>query len=117
MSNPTFIYVTYIATTLEQLWDAIASDTFIQQYLGEESEHKRETLQADAPHELSYHVQFFDHTQPSRVRFLLEPAGGQVKLTVIHDRLTAQSYLQISHSATLCLSLLKELETAIALVA
>ncbi|KAM3094394.1 hypothetical protein ACKFKF_27555 [Phormidesmis sp. 146-12] len=28
MSKPTFLYVTYIATTIEQLWDAITSDSF-----------------------------------------------------------------------------------------
>ncbi|WNZ25819.1 ATPase [Leptolyngbya sp. NK1-12] len=137
MSNPTFLYVTYIATTIEQLWDAITSDSFTQQYLGEEQlqsdwqagspveqvnsegelERKGEVLRSQPPHELSYTFQFFDHTQPSRVRFLLEPSGTRVKLTVIHDRLEAQSYLSVSRRGTMCLSTLKrllELELAIA---
>jgi uncharacterized protein YndB with AHSA1/START domain len=32
MNKPTFVYVTYIATTLEQLWEAIVSEEFTQQY-------------------------------------------------------------------------------------
>jgi uncharacterized protein YndB with AHSA1/START domain len=140
MSKPTFVYVTYIATTLEQLWDAITSEAFTKQYLGEgelqldwqvgspieqinsegESERKGEVVRSHPPHELSYTYQFFDHTQPSRVRFLLEPSETQVKLTVIHDRLEAQSYLSFSPRWTMSLSLLKqllELEPAMLLVA
>ncbi len=129
MSKPTFVYVTYIATTIEQLWKAIASDSFNQQYLGEEqlrsdwqegspveqtnaegeSERKGEVLRSEPLYQLSYTFQFFDHTQPSRVRFLLEPSGTQVKLTVIHDRLDAQSYLSNSHRWAMCLSNLKRL--------
>lgn len=140
MSKPTFVYVTYIATTIEQLWNAITSDSFNQQYLGEEqlqsdwqegspveqtnaegeSERKGEVLRSEPLRQLSYTFQFFDHTQPSRVCFLLEPSGTQVKLTVIHDRLEAQSCLSISHSGTMCLSMLKqllELEATIAIAA
>jgi uncharacterized protein YndB with AHSA1/START domain len=141
MSKPTFVYVTYIATTLEQLWKAITSDAFTQQYLGEEqlqsdwqtgspveqvnaegeTERRGEVLRSQPLHELSYSFQFFDHTQPSRVRFLLEPSGRQVKLTVIHDRLETQSCLRISHSGAICLSTLKQLleldKTALAIVA
>lgn len=136
MSKPTFLYVTYIATTIEQLWDAIISDSFTQQYLGEEQlqsdwqagspveqvnsegelERKGEVLRSQPPHELCYTFQFFDHTQPSRVRFFLEPSGTQVKLTVIHDRLEVQSYLSVSRRGTMCLSTLKcllELKLAI----
>jgi uncharacterized protein YndB with AHSA1/START domain len=149
MSKPTFVYVTYIATTIEQLWNAITSEAFTEQYLGEgelqsdwqvgsvieqvnsegESEYKGEVVRSDLsdismrshpPHELSYTYQFFDHTQPSRVRFLLEPTGTQVKLTVIHDRLETRSYLSLSPRWEMSLLLLKqllELEPAIALVA
>jgi uncharacterized protein YndB with AHSA1/START domain len=87
MSKPTFIYVTTIATTLERLWDTITSESFTQQYLGEEhlqsdwqegspveqvnaageSEQKGEVLRSQPLQELSYTFQFFDHTQPSRV--------------------------------------------------
>jgi uncharacterized protein YndB with AHSA1/START domain len=127
MSKPTFVYVTYIATTIEQLWDAITSDSFTQQYLGQEQlqsdwqagspveqvnsegelERKGEVLRSHPPHELCYTFQFFDHTQPSRVRFLLEPSEYQVKLTVIHDQLEVQSYLSNSDRWAMCLSNLK----------
>jgi uncharacterized protein YndB with AHSA1/START domain len=140
MSKPTFIYVTTIATTLERLWDTITSESFTQQYLGEEhlqsdwqegspveqvnaageSEQKGEVLRSQPLQELSYTFQFFDHTQPSRVRFLLEPSGTQIKLTVIHDRLDPQSCLSLSRQGTLCLSTLKrvlELDRALSMVA
>jgi len=32
MDKPTFVYVTYIATTLEKLWEALTSEAFTQQY-------------------------------------------------------------------------------------
>lgn len=140
MSKPTFVYVTHIATTIEQLWEAITSEAFMQQYWGErplqsdwqegstveqvnsagESQTIGEVLQSEPPHQLSYTFQFFDHTQPARVRFLLEPSEHQVKLTVIHDRLEAQSYLSNSDRWTLCLGELKrllELESMLVYVA
>ncbi|GAP99642.1 SRPBCC domain-containing protein [Leptolyngbya sp. NIES-2104] len=140
MSKPTFVYVTYIATTIEQLWEAITSESFVQHYweegqlqsdwqvgspvekvnLAGELQTVGEVLQSEPPHQLSYTFQFFDHTQPSRVRFLLEPSEYQVKLTVIHDRLEAQSYLSNSDRWTMRLSDLKrllELESAIAWIA
>jgi uncharacterized protein YndB with AHSA1/START domain len=129
MSKPTFVYVTYIATTIEQLWEAIKSESFTQQYLGKypiqsdwqvgspveqvnsegELQPIGEVLQSEPPHQLSYTFQFFDHTQPERVRFLLEPSAHQVKLTVIHDRLSAQSYLSNRDRWAMCLSDLKRL--------
>jgi uncharacterized protein YndB with AHSA1/START domain len=126
-SKPTFVYVSYIATTIEQLWEAITSDAFIQQYWGErqlrsdwqvgspieqlnaeqESEPRGEVLRSEPPHQLSYSFQFFDHTQPTRVRFLLAPSGDQVKLTVIHDLLEAQSCASAIRHWTLHLSYLQ----------
>ena len=32
MTKPTFVYVTYIATTLEKLWDSLTGEAFTQQY-------------------------------------------------------------------------------------
>lgn len=34
MDKPQFVYVTYIATTPEQLWDALTSEEFTQKYWG-----------------------------------------------------------------------------------
>jgi uncharacterized protein YndB with AHSA1/START domain len=144
MAKPTFVYVTYIATTLENLWEALTSESFTQQYWGDgqlqsdwqvgspvqqidaEGKSKRtgEVLQSDAPHRLSYSFQSTEAdvyaVQPSRVRFELAQYGDMVKLTLIHDRLDAQSCLAISHQWTTRLSYLKrllELEEALALVA
>lgn len=138
MSKPTFVSVTYIATTIEQLWEAITSESFMQQYWGNQSlqsdwqtgspveqvtsegelQSIGEVLHSEPPRQLSYTFQFFDHTQPARVRFLLEPSAHQVKLTVIHDRLSAQSYLSNSDRWTMCLFDLKHfLETAFRCVA
>jgi uncharacterized protein YndB with AHSA1/START domain len=144
MAKPTFVYVTYIATTLEKLWDALTSEAFMQQYWGDgplqsdwqigspvqrvdaEGKPQRigEVLQSEAPHQLSYSFQPSDTdvyaVQPSRVRFELEQSGEMVKLTLIHDRLTPQSCLNISHHWTTRLSYLKrllELEEVLALVA
>jgi uncharacterized protein YndB with AHSA1/START domain len=72
-----------------------------------ELERKGEVLQSEPLHQLSYTFQFFDHTQPSRVRFLLEPSEHQVKLTVIHDQLEVQSYLSNRDRWAMCLSNLK----------
>lgn len=141
MSKPTFVYVTHITTTIEQLWKAITGEAFMQQYWNDqqlqsdwqvgspveqvnsegESQTIGEVLHSEPPHQLSYTFQFFDHTQPSRVRFLLEPSQHQVKLTVIHDRLEAQSYLSNKNRWIMCLSnlkrLLEQLESTISWVA
>lgn len=144
MAKPTFVYVTYIATTLEKLWDALTSEAFMQQYWGDgqlqsdwqvgspvqhvdtdgKSQSIGEVLQSEAPHRLSYSFHAADKdvyaVQPSRVRLELEQYGEMVKLTLIHDRLTPQSCLNISHQWTTRLSYLKrllELEEVLALVA
>jgi uncharacterized protein YndB with AHSA1/START domain len=117
MDKPTFVYVTYIATTLEQLWEALTSEAFTAQYwgdgqlqsewqVGDSVEHvnaqgeldwQGTVLQSERPHRLTYTVQPSNPSldeadtpidlHPSRVRFQLEQAGQTVKLTLIHDRL------------------------------
>ncbi|KAM3090670.1 SRPBCC family protein [Phormidesmis sp. 146-35] len=131
MTKPTFVYVTYIATTLEQLWEALTSDAFTQQYWGDgqlasdwqvgspvqhinqdgQSEGVGEVLQSEPPHRLAYSVWSPDvvEVQPSRVLFKLEQAGARVKLTLIHDRLDTQSCLSLSQQWTTRLSDLKQL--------
>ena len=108
-SGPTFVYVTYIATTPEILWQALTDGAFTRQYwFGTriESEWRpgaRVTFWRDdavsdsgevleyAPHRrLSYtwHVEFheeFRRERPSRVTFELETVGAAVKLTITHD--------------------------------
>lgn len=140
MDKPTFVYVTYIATTIEQLWEAITSESFTQQYWQDEQlqsdwqvgssvqqtnadgelEETGEVLQSEPPYRLAYTLQPLDATAPSRIRFMLDQHGAKVKLTLIHDRLDTQSYMSMSHNWSVRLSTLKrllELEMAIVFAA
>lgn len=134
MNQPTVVYVTYIVTTLEKLWEALTSEAFTQQYWEDgqlesdwqvgssvqqvnqegESEEVGEVLQSEPPHLLSYTVRSSNLTQvqeeqPSRIRFELMQDGAMVKLTLIHDRLDIQSCTIVSHNWTTRLSALKHL--------
>jgi uncharacterized protein YndB with AHSA1/START domain len=116
MSKPQFVYITYIETTPEKLWEALTSPEFTRQYwggrriqsdwkVGSPVQHLEadgnldwhgEVLQRDPPKLLSY---TFDLTPPgqeggeptSRVTLQLEPYGAMVRLTVTHDNFEAES--------------------------
>lgn len=131
MDKPTLVYVTYITTTLEQLWEALTSVEFTQQYWEDgqlqsdwqvgssvqqinqdgETEGIGEVLQSEPPHLLSYTFQPLNVTGsvPSRVRFELEQYGATVKLTLIHNQLDIQSCMTMSRRWTARLSYLKRL--------
>ena len=109
MSKPEFVYVTYIGTTAEELWQALTSSEFTKQYwfgaevrsdwkvgspfallLDGEVTDSGEILEADPPRRLSYsfkHQKFEElRGEPiSRVVFTIEPFGSLVRLTVLHD--------------------------------
>ncbi|MBR1178963.1 SRPBCC family protein [Bradyrhizobium sp. KB893862 SZCCT0404] len=109
MSKPQFVYVSYIETTPEKLWEALTSSEFTKQYwfgaevrsdwkidspfallLDGEITDSGEILQADPPRLLSYsfkHHKFAElRGEPiSRVVFTIEPFGSLVRLTVLHD--------------------------------
>ena len=109
MSEPKFVYVTYIATTPQRLWQALTDGAFTRRYwfattvesdwtVGSrvtfrsngELHDSGEVLEYEPYRRLSYtwRVEFhevFRREQPSRVTFELEPEGGEVKLTVVHD--------------------------------
>jgi uncharacterized protein YndB with AHSA1/START domain len=111
MSKPGFVYVTYIETTPEKLWEALTSSEFSRQYwFGSElrsdwrvgspfalvmdgkTTDSGEILEADPPRRLSYSFkhEFYEELRrepTSRVTFTLEPFGSLVKLTVTHDGL------------------------------
>jgi uncharacterized protein YndB with AHSA1/START domain len=111
MSKPQFVYVTYIETTPEKLWEALTSSDFTRRYwFGSEvrSDWKvgspfalvmdgkttdtGEILEADRPRRLSYSFKHelyeeLRNEPTSRVTFTLEPFGSLVKLTVAHDGL------------------------------
>jgi uncharacterized protein YndB with AHSA1/START domain len=112
MSKPSFVYVTYIATTPERLWAALTQPEFTERYMfgrrvestwaagapvrywGREGSvsDSGQVLESDPPRRLSitWRVEFDDALRDegySTVTFVLEPLGGEVKLTVIHDEL------------------------------
>ena len=110
MAESKFVYVTYIRTTPEKLWDALIQPEFTRQYwcgCYAESGWKPgspwklmipdgrvgdtgEVVEIDPPRKLV--VSWRNEFQPqlreegySRASFLLEPIEGAVKLTVIHE--------------------------------
>jgi uncharacterized protein YndB with AHSA1/START domain len=110
MNKPPFVYVTYIDTTAEKLWEALTDGEFTRRYwggrriqsdwiVGSSVRHVREdggidwegeVLQAQPPRLLSYtfHMQIsapHRAERPSRVTFELQPIGSVVKLTLTHD--------------------------------
>jgi uncharacterized protein YndB with AHSA1/START domain len=136
MSKPNFVYVTYIASTPERIWEALTSAEFTERYMfgrrvestwavgapvrywGREGtvSDSGEVLEADPPRRLviSWRVEFDDALRRegySKVTFELEPLGGEVKLTVIHDELRAGSGVEqgISMGWPKALSSLKSL--------
>jgi uncharacterized protein YndB with AHSA1/START domain len=109
MRKPEFVYVTYIETTPEKLWEALTSSEFSKRYwFGTElradwkvgspfalvmngtATDVGEILEVDPPRRLSYtfkHVldDEMRNERPSKVVFVLEPHGELVKLTLTHE--------------------------------
>ncbi len=108
--KPKFVYVVYIASTIEKVWQALTDPKMTVQYWfgyrlssdwkvgssytvdkdGVPPFDKGIVLECDPPRRLSYtwHPQFQDvlHEPHSRVTFELVPLENQVQLTVIHDK-------------------------------
>lgn len=134
MSVPTYVYVTYIHATDEQVWRALTDADLTARYWGHRNvsdwqpgstwEHRRtgsdrvdmvgRVLETQPPTRL---VVTFGETpgeapaeDPSVVTFLVEPYEGIVRLTVTHENLADQSSLQaISHGWPAVLANLKSL--------
>jgi uncharacterized protein YndB with AHSA1/START domain len=110
MSNSQFVYVTYIRTTAEKLWEALTSVEFNRQFwfgMHQESEWKPgapwklvfpdgriadagEVLEIEKPKRLvlKWRNQFKPELTEegySRCTMELEPAGAIVKLTIAHE--------------------------------
>ena len=109
MRKPEFIYVSYIETTPEKLWEALTSSEFTKRYwfdtevrsdwkvgspfalvMGGKTTDTGAILEADPPRRLSYSFkhQLFEemrHEPATKVVFTIEPHGRIVKLTVTHE--------------------------------
>src|SRR5690349_1734895 len=110
MADSRFVYVTYIRTTPEKLWQALIDPEFTRKYWCEtrqESDWKPgsswkivapDGMVCDSgqileftPHRrlvLTWHNQFKPELRaegPSRLTYEFEPVGSSVKLTVIHE--------------------------------
>src|SRR5262245_58121383 len=111
--KPSFVYVTYIAATPEELWRALTDGVLTRQYWygrrvdsdwkvgstvtfwydaenGEAVSDRGIVLESNPPRRVSYtwHVEFADELRdehPSRVLFEIEPSGTEAKLTLTHD--------------------------------
>ena len=138
MSKSKFVYVTYIETTPDKVWQAIVKGDMARQYWGHENvsdwkvgskwSHVRaeggntdivgEVLETDPPRRLviswASPKEADDRSKYSRVTFDIEPMDAIVRLTVTHDDLEAGSSMErgVSSGWPLVLSSLKSyLET------
>jgi len=117
MSKPEFVYVTYIETTPEKLWQALTDTEFSKLYwFGTEvrsdwkvgssfalvtdgiTSDTGEILVSDPPRQLAYtfrHARYEEMRDDgaTKVTFTIEPHGGIVKLTVTHQGFAAGSKL------------------------
>jgi uncharacterized protein YndB with AHSA1/START domain len=118
MSESKFVYVTFIRTTPEKLWQALTDPAFTRRYWCETSSESTwepgaawrlmapsgrvadagEVVEADKPRRLvlKWQNHLFPHLTAegfSRCTFHLEPAGDAVKLTVTHEMDRPQSKL------------------------
>jgi len=118
IEKPEFVYVTYIKTTPEKLWEALTDPETIPVYwsgyrakfgerVGDPFEIRTPEgelgddgvmLEIDPPRRLSFtfhHVlhEEFRNEPPSRATYTLEPMGEVVKLTLVHDRFEPDSKL------------------------
>jgi uncharacterized protein YndB with AHSA1/START domain len=115
-NNQDFVYVTYIKTTPERLWDALTHPEFTRQYwfgidvksdwkVGSEMTYvmngdahvQGKVLAADRPKLLSYTFREVSgdasHEPPTKVTLEIEPEAGTqtVRLTVTHTDFVANS--------------------------
>ncbi len=116
MDKPRFVYVTYIATTPERLWNALIDPEMTRKYWQHENlsewkpgskwEHRAcddkrtlrlvgKVLESSPPRRLALTwaspADMAREDTHSQVTFEIEPIGEVVRLTVTHDRLEPDS--------------------------
>lgn len=117
MTDHTFVYVTYIATTPEKLWEALTSSSFTEKYFfgtkvdsdwkeGSRVEYSRngevtdygKIITSEHPKLLSFSWSHTDdqtfRKQPTLVTFELTPLQSTVKLTLTHENLMEGDYVE-----------------------
>jgi uncharacterized protein YndB with AHSA1/START domain len=134
MAHDPFVYITYIRSTPEKVWEALTSSAFTKRYwsgvvvetdwkVGSPVRFTRggklmdsgEVLVADRPRTLSYtfKVEWNDdlrHFPPARVTFEIEEVEGAVRLSLTHDRLESEVVrMGIAHGWPMVLASLKSL--------
>ncbi len=115
--KPSFVYVIYIASTAEKIYDAIQDPELTKLFWGRHKnvsdwkpgsrwEHQDyddgtvdqsgEILEAERPHRLvmTWEGSPKFRVSPTRVTFLIEPAFGMVRLTVTHADLEPGSPME-----------------------
>ena len=120
MSKPEFVYITYIETTPEKLFQALTDSAFTTRYwfgtelrtdwkIGSPVEvvmngqltDTGKILEFDPPKRISYSFhheanEVLRREKPSRATFVLEPYGTLVKLTLIHDEFAPDSNMLVA---------------------
>ncbi|MCA9088387.1 MAG: SRPBCC family protein [Planctomycetaceae bacterium] len=133
MNDRSFVYVIHIGTTAAQLWEALTTGEFTQQYWGgrriESSwevgspvshikpdggiDWQGEIVECNPPQKLVYTFKGQgDHWEgePSRVEFTISPSGPTtVMLRIVHDQLSEKAFQGISMGWPAILSNLKSL--------
>ena len=132
--KPTFVYVTYIESTAEKVWEALTDADLTAQYWGHRNvsdwrpgspwQHQRtdasgiadvngEVIEAEPPHRLVItfgRLEAPEGQRPSLVRFAIEPYQDIVALTVTHEDLNVPGdYEAVSAGWPAVLSNLKSL--------
>lgn len=136
MKNEQFVYVTYIRTTPEKLWQALTQPEFTQRYwmqtrqesawkpgaswrllnLEGKAINSGEIIEIEPPRKMVF--TWRKETNPeikaegfSRVTYLLEPQGAAVKLTILHemDKPGSKLLQSVSNGWPLVLASLKSL--------
>lgn len=117
MAKPEFVYVSYIQTTAEKLWEALTSSDFTRRYwfdtevrsdwkvgsplalvMSGTTTDVGEILEAERPRRLAYTFRHVLDDQmskepASKVVFTIEPHGNIVKLTLTHEGFVVGSKL------------------------